>query len=103
MLDILDTSDLNDLGCSSPLVDSTMMPSSMVSARLTTSERGRQFYHVVASVVQDADVYFSLCSTSGWVRGLYLLAGWIHATWFKEWMVRGVLWVQLRTVFYEND
>lgn len=41
--------------------------------RLSGSEDARQVYHVLASAIQDAELYFSLCPTPVWIRALYWL------------------------------
>lgn len=71
------------------------------TAKLLGSERTRQFYHIICSSVEDAELYFSLCSTHVWVQVLYRLASRIPS--LKEWMIYKLLWIQLRTTFYEYD
>jgi hypothetical protein len=71
------------------------------TAKILGSERTRQLYHTLCSVVQDAEVYFSLCSTPLWVRVSYSMASRIPAV--KEWMIQKVLWIQVRTILYKND
>jgi hypothetical protein len=71
------------------------------TAKILGSEGTRQLYHTLCSVVQDAEVYFSLCSTPLWVRVSYSMASRIPA--LKEWMVMKVLWIQVRTIFHKND
>lgn len=62
-------------------------------------------YHLVASLVQDADRYFSLCTTPAWQRVLWYAS---HAVPFvggrlRYGMVRAALWFQLRVAYAEND
>lgn len=71
------------------------------TAELIGSERTLQLYHTIASVVQDAEVYFSLCTTPLWVHGVYFLLRLIPSA--QNWMVQRVLWIQLRMIFYRND
>jgi hypothetical protein len=71
------------------------------TSKMLGSERTRQLYHTLCSVVQDAEVYFSLCSTPLWVRVSYSMASRIPAV--KEWMIQKVLWIQVRTILYKND
>lgn len=39
------------------------------------SEQTRRLYHTIASVVQDAKVYFALCTTPIWIHTVYWFAG----------------------------
>jgi hypothetical protein len=63
------------------------------------------FYHLMASFTQDADRYFTLCTTPAWQRMLW------YATYilpfvgsrFRNGMVRTALWFQLRVAYAEND
>lgn len=73
----------------------------VASGRLTTSERGRQFYHAVCSAVQDAEIYFALCSTPAWIRALHALATLVPP--LREFLIYRALWVQLRTIYYKGD
>lgn len=70
--------------------------------RLTGSEPARQLDHQVASAVQDAEVYFKLCSTPLWLRLLYS-ATCVVSPARASWLARRVLWVQLRTIFLAHD
>jgi hypothetical protein len=72
------------------------------TAKLIGSEQTRRLYHTIASVVQDAEVYFALCTTPIWIRAVYWFAGLIsrHA---QNWIVQRVLWIQLRMIFHQND
>jgi hypothetical protein len=59
------------------------------------------FYRQICSVNQDAEVYFSLPSTPLWLRLLYASLKYIPRV--REWLVSGMLWVQLRVIYYKND
>lgn len=48
-------------------------PTDVARARFTCSKKARQLEHVLVSVVQDAKLYFWLCSTPIWVHHLYEL------------------------------
>lgn len=71
------------------------------TAKLLGSERTRQLYHIICSSVEDAEVYFSLCSTPLWVRVLYVLTN--RTPSLREWMIHKCLWIQLRTTFHKYD
>lgn len=76
-------------------------PGDVAVARLTCPRRARQLEHVLASAVQDAELYFQLCSTPIWIRILYGLVA--KTPGLKEWIVQRILWIQLRTIFFKND
>jgi hypothetical protein len=63
------------------------------------------FHHLVASLVQDADRYFALCTTPAWQRipwyTSYLVP--FVGSRFRNGMVRAALWFQLRVAYVEND
>lgn len=52
-------------------------------------------------MVQNAKLYFSLCETPAWLTLAYTLSR-VNSR-VKEWLVKKVLWIQLRAVFREND
>ncbi|KAH8817182.1 hypothetical protein F5884DRAFT_853608 [Xylogone sp. PMI_703] len=64
-----------------------------------------QLYRTLCSVVQDAQLYFSLCSTPLWIRLLYAALGLIpyYGRAAKERLILIMLYVQLRVIFYKND
>jgi hypothetical protein len=75
--------------------------SEAASLRLTADT---SFYHTLCSATQDADRYFSLCSTPLWLRVLF------HSTYvvpfgsrIRKRMIKSALWYQLRVVYGEND
>ncbi|KAL2017483.1 hypothetical protein VTK56DRAFT_2079 [Thermocarpiscus australiensis] len=73
-------------------------------ARLSGSEHARQVDHVLASAIQDAELYFRLCSTPLWIRALYWLT--VRLSWSPaaaDTLARRVLWIQLRTIFFRHD
>jgi hypothetical protein len=59
------------------------------------------FYRQVCNVIQDAEVYLSLPSTPLWLRLCYTSLKYIPRV--REWLARGMLWVQLRVIYYKND
>ncbi len=64
-----------------------------------------QLYRTLCSVAQDAERYFHLCSTPAWIRALYEVLGWVpyYGDLAQKGLVRAVLYVQVRAVFYKND
>lgn len=70
--------------------------------RRSGSERAWQLDHMILSVVQDAAVYFKLCSTPVWLRLVYAAANVIspHAA---DVLTRRILWIQIRTMFFCHD
>ncbi|RHZ67878.1 hypothetical protein CDV55_107512 [Aspergillus turcosus] len=72
------------------------------TAKLIGSEQTQRLYHTIASVVQDAEAYFALCTTPIWIRTVYWFAGLISQH-VRDWIVQRVLWIQLRMIFYQND
>ena len=74
----------------------------MASVRLFGSESGRMSDHVLVSAVQDAELYFNLCHTPLWIRGLFILTKHISSR-AASILIRRILWIQLRTIFSRND
>lgn len=72
------------------------------TARLFGSSVALQVDHVVASAVQDAELYFSLCSTPPWLRLLYSFTSKMSIR-AADVLARRVLWVQLRAIFFCSD
>lgn len=70
--------------------------------RLSGSEKARQLDHLIASAVQDAEMYFKLCSTPLWLRLVYAAARAVSPA-AAEVLARRVLWVQIRVMFFRHD
>lgn len=70
--------------------------------RLRGSEKARQVDHVILSAVQDAELYFKLCSTPIWLRLLYAATKTVSSA-AADGLARRVLWVQLRSIFLRHD
>ncbi|ATY64012.1 LysM domain protein [Cordyceps militaris] len=66
------------------------------------SKKARQLDHMIVSAVQDARVYFKLCSTPLWLRLVYAALSALspHAA---DTLARRILWVQIRTMFFCHD
>ncbi|OAQ59537.1 hypothetical protein VFPPC_03771 [Pochonia chlamydosporia 170] len=71
------------------------------TAEIIGSKQSCELYHTIASVEQDAEAFFSLCTTPLWVRLLYTAAGLFPLA--RAWLVHKILWIQLRMIFYKND
>lgn len=71
------------------------------TAEIMGSKQSHELYHTIASVEQDAEVFFSLCTTPLWVRLLYAAAGLFPSA--QAWLIYKVLWIQLRMIFYKSD
>jgi hypothetical protein len=75
--------------------------SAAASLRLTADA---SFYHTLCSATQDADRYFSLCSTPLWLRvpfySTYVVP---FGSKIRERMIKSALWYQLRVIYCEND
>ena len=71
-------------------------------ARLFGSQPARQLDHVLASAIQDAEIYFSLCSTPLWLRLLYFSTKKLSPK-AADVLARRVLWIQIRCIFFHND
>jgi hypothetical protein len=71
------------------------------TVKLRGTVASRVLDHLLCSLVQDAVVYFHLCTTPVWIRALYA------ATWsaprLRESLVRRLLWVQIRATFHVHD
>jgi len=62
------------------------------------------FYHTLCSATQDADRYFSLCSTPLWLRVLFYSTYVVpFGSKIRERMIKSALWYQLRVIYREND
>ncbi|TQV92117.1 LysM domain-containing protein [Cordyceps javanica] len=70
--------------------------------RVSGSEKARQLDHLIASAVQDAEVYFKLCSTPLWLRLVYAAARAVSPA-AADLLARRVLWVQIRAMFFRHD
>lgn len=66
------------------------------------SEPARQLDHMIVSAVQDAELYFKLCSTPLWLRILYAATNTMSAQ-LADILARRILWIQIRTMFYCHD
>ncbi|KAH7071789.1 hypothetical protein BKA63DRAFT_516397 [Paraphoma chrysanthemicola] len=73
----------------------------LASARLSGTIASRRLDHLLCSMVQDAEVYFLLCTTPAWIRALYALTR--SAPTAREMLVRRVLWVQIRATLHMHD
>lgn len=70
--------------------------------RRSGSERAWQLDHMILSVVQDAAVYFKLCSTPVWLRLVYAAANVISPL-AADALTHRLLWIQIRTMFFCHD
>ncbi|KAM3446251.1 hypothetical protein MY3296_009850 [Beauveria thailandica] len=70
--------------------------------RRSGSERAWQLDHMILSVVQDAALYFKLCSTPVWLRLVYAAANAISPL-AADALTRRLLWIQIRTMFFCHD
>ncbi|KAJ6784432.1 hypothetical protein PWT90_07069 [Aphanocladium album] len=70
--------------------------------RLSGSEKAWLLDHQLVSAVQDAELYFNLCSTPMILRLLYMV---LRLVWARaaDWLAFRVLWVQLRAMSYRGD
>ncbi|KAJ6784431.1 hypothetical protein PWT90_07068 [Aphanocladium album] len=70
--------------------------------RLSGSRKARELDHLTVSAVEDAEVYFKLCSTPPWVRLLYGAIKAISPS-AADRLAQRLLWVQLRVMFFCHD
>lgn len=70
--------------------------------RLYGSETARQVDHIIVSAVQDAEIYFRLCSTPLWLRLFYSATKAISAA-AANVLARRILWIQIRGIYFCND
>ncbi|KAK8143433.1 hypothetical protein G3M48_007257 [Beauveria asiatica] len=75
---------------------------SLCQLRRSGSERAWQLDHMILSVVQDAALYFKLCSTPVWLRLVYAAANVISPL-AADALTRRLLWIQIRTMFFCHD
>lgn len=74
----------------------------LTTAKLFGSPAARQADHVLASAIQDAELYFSLCSTPLWIRLVYFLTKKLSVS-AAEVLAHRVLWIQIRSIFFHSD
>lgn len=73
----------------------------IATVRLSGTVSSRYLDHLLCSLVQDAVVYFRLCTTPIWVRALYVFT-WL-APRLREMLVHRLLWVQIRATLHMHD
>lgn len=71
------------------------------SIEVTGSVGARRADHMLCSMVQDAETYFSLDQTPPWVKMAYGIVCLVPKV--REWVVTKVLWIQLRAAFRQYD
>jgi hypothetical protein len=71
------------------------------TARLRGTIASRVLDHILCSLVQDAEVYFRLCTTPAWIRALHAVMR--VAPRLREILVHRMLWVQIRATLHVHD
>jgi hypothetical protein len=73
----------------------------IASVRLSGTIASRVLDHILCSLVQDAEVYFCLCTTPAWIRALYAVTR--STPRLREILIRRLLWVQIRATLHIHD
>jgi hypothetical protein len=71
------------------------------TARLSGTVASRDLDHLLCSLVQDAEVYFRLCTTPAWIRALHAVTR--SEPRLREMLVRRLLWVQIRATLHVHE
>ncbi|KAH8726381.1 hypothetical protein GQ44DRAFT_771158 [Phaeosphaeriaceae sp. PMI808] len=71
------------------------------TARVSGTVASRVLDHLLCNLVQDAEVYFYLCTTPAWIRALYVVT-W-SASRVREILILRLLWVQMRAALHVHD
>ncbi len=78
------------------------LPNGPSEVRRFGSEEAQQLDHMIVSAVQDAQLYFSLCSTPLWLSLVYAASNALSPR-AADTLARRILWVQIRTMFFCHD